>query len=98
VTLDDDCALRRTDDVVSRVLDGEAVLLDLREGIYFGLNEVGTRIWELLGEGATVAELRAKIFEEFDVEEAVASADLVELLDELLDRGLIERVGLDARS
>lgn len=90
MTLRDVSSLHRARDVVSRVLDGEAVLLDLREGIYFGLNEVGTRVWELLEGGPTLSELQAHIVEEFEVEPAVAERDLAELLTELVERGLIE--------
>ncbi len=76
--------------VLSRVLDGDAVLLDLGSGNYFGLNAVGTAIWQALGEGATVAELEARVLAEFDVDRATARRELEDLLADLLARGLIE--------
>ncbi|MBI4703907.1 MAG: PqqD family protein [Deltaproteobacteria bacterium] len=80
-------------DVLSRILDGEAVLLDLRDGAYYGLNEPGSRIWELLATGMTVGELRARMLAEFDVDEATLRRDLEELLGELTRRGLVDLQG-----
>ncbi len=75
--------------VMSRVLDGDAVLLDLGSGKYFGLNLVGTHIWQALEAGATVAELHAAVLADFDVDAATARAELEALLGDLLARGLI---------
>jgi hypothetical protein len=76
-------------DVVSRVLDGEAVLLDLGSGKYLGLNEVATRAWEMLGEGKAFGAIRAALLEEFDVQPDVLERDLDQLFGEMLTRGLI---------
>jgi PqqD family protein of HPr-rel-A system len=93
VALRDEEKIHAAPDVLSRTLDGEAVLLDLRSGTYFGLNEVGTHIWERLREGATVAELRARVLETFEVDAATAERDLEELLAELTRRQLVTREG-----
>ena len=50
-------------------LDGEAVLLDLASGTYFGLDAVGTRIWELLDQRQPLAAILDAILDEYDVEE-----------------------------
>jgi hypothetical protein len=76
-------------DVVSRVLDGEAVLLDLASGKYLGLNEVATRAWEMLGEGKAFGAIRAALLDEFEVEAEVLERDLGTLFAEMLARGLI---------
>jgi hypothetical protein len=75
--------------VLARVLDGEAVLLDLGGGTYFGLNEVGSTIWSALELGATREELVAKVVATYDVSLEVARADVLSLLDELREQGLI---------
>jgi hypothetical protein len=80
-------------DVLSRTLDGEAVLLDLRTGTYFGLNEVGTTAWELLRAGTTVGKMVEAVVARFEVERGTAESDLHELLDALLERGLVRRPG-----
>lgn len=89
--LSDDIVLRGSDDVLVRALDGEAVLLDMASGKYFGLNEVGARIWKLIEAGETVGAIRASIVAEFDVEDARASEDLAALIGELETRGLVRR-------
>ncbi len=85
----DDERFARSPDVVSRVLDGEAVLLDLVSGKYVGLNEVATRTWELLGEGKAFGEIRAALLHEFEVSPEVLERDLEDLLATLSARGLI---------
>ncbi len=77
-------------EVLSRILDGEAVLLDLASGTYFGLNEVGSDIWEILSSGVTVDEVVRRIVTQFEVDSATARRDLEELLSELTSRGLVE--------
>jgi len=90
-SLSDDLVLRGSDDVLVRALDGEAVLLDMASGKYFGLNEVGARIWELLATGESVGAIRRAIVAEFEVDEARAGEDLAALLTELETRGLVRR-------
>lgn len=86
---DGDRRFRVSDRVLSRVLDGEAVLLDLAAGSYLGLDEVGTAIWSGLEEGLPAGAILARILERYDVAEAVARDDLARLLGELEARGLI---------
>jgi hypothetical protein len=81
---------RMSDDVVFRELEGEAVLLDMRSGTYFGLDTVGTRIWQLVGQYGALATVLEEIVHEFDVDADVAQRDLVRLVQELADRGLVE--------
>ena len=76
--------------VMSRLVDDETVLLDLKSGIYFGLDGVGKRIWESIAEGRSLAETAAVIAAEFDVDESTAEADLVRFAGELVERGLLE--------
>jgi hypothetical protein len=93
VALRDDEKLRAAPDVLSRTLDGEAVLLDLQSGTYFGLNEVGTHIWERVVAGDTVAEIRAHVLDYFDTDAATVERDLEELVAELTARKLVLRQG-----
>ena len=89
MTSRDDQRFSPSADVVSRVLDGEAVLLDLASGKYLGLNEVATRAWEMLGEGQAFGAIRAALLDEFEVQPEVLARDLDQLFDEMLSRGLI---------
>lgn len=81
-----------SDDVVARVVAGETVLLNLATGTYFGLNEVGGRVWHLLdAEGCTLAEVCEKLQAEFEVSGEQAEADVLALLGDLAEHGLITR-------
>jgi hypothetical protein len=77
-------------DVVTRNLAGEAVLLDLASGTYFGLDEVGTRIWQLLGEHGSDEPVVAALLDEYDIDEARIRADLDRLVGELHEKGLVQ--------
>jgi len=75
---------------ISSSLGEEAVILELTQGVYYGLNAVGARIWELLKEPRTAGEIRDVILDEYDAEPEAVTRDLLGLLTELADRGLIE--------
>ncbi len=77
-------------DVVSCDLVEEAALLNLKDGVYYGLNPVGARIWNLIQKPITVGEILDVILEEYDVEREVAQADLMELLEQLLEKELVK--------
>ena len=75
------------------MVGGEAVILGMRDGVYFGLNAVGARAWALLAEPRTAAELASVIQREFAVERAQCEADIASLLSHLRDRGLVHELG-----
>jgi hypothetical protein len=77
--------------VLSQILDGEAVILDITAGIYFGLDDVSTAIWALVTRpgGASIAAIRTKMLSEFDVTEEVLDRDLEAFLGTLQKRGLV---------
>lgn len=78
-------------ETVHRTVDGEAVLLDLKKGRYYGLNATGTTIWEILSDrAATFADLERAIVERFDVNAIAARSDLQRILVELEDAGLVK--------
>jgi len=77
------------DDIVFRDLAGEAVILNLTSGTYFGLNEVGTQIWHLLAEHGSTEKVIETILAEYEIDDARFRHDLDELLNALTDRGLI---------
>ena len=73
-----------------RDLEGEAVLLELGTGRYFGLNETGTRIWLLLQEHGSVEAVLRAMLEEFDVAEDLLRSELLSFLDTLSSQQLLE--------
>ena len=77
------------DDVVFEVLEGEAVVLNLDTGIYFTLNPVGTRIWQLIEEHGDLAKVRESMISEYEVEADALDRDIDALLSELVEKGLV---------
>lgn len=79
-----------SDDVLFRDLDGEAVLLNLENEFYYGLDNVGCRIWQQLISSESINDaIRTLVDTEFDVEESRLRSDVSALLRELLKNGLI---------
>jgi hypothetical protein len=75
--------------VMARQVGDETVILDLGSGTYFGLDPVGARIWQLIGEGKTLGEICDTMLDEYDVSREALELDVVELADKLLEQKLI---------
>ena len=82
--------IKLNDDVVFRDLSGESVLLNLSTGTYFGLNEVGTRVWALLTELPDVDRAIAALQAEFDVDPAQLDKDVRDLVQQFAAKGLLQ--------
>jgi hypothetical protein len=78
------------DHVTSRDLDGELVLLNYDSETYFGLDEVGTRMWAVLQSAPTIEDAVVQLLEEFDVGEEQLRTDVEQLVGRLVDGGLVE--------
>lgn len=78
------------DSVMFRELEGESVILDLDSESYFGLDQIGTRMWQVVTEADSIQAAFDVLLEEYEVEAHTLRADLSELLDTLVARGLIE--------
>ena len=79
-----------SDDVLFQEVSGETVLLDLDSESYFGLDEIGTRIWKLLNDETSAGEVVDALLEEYEVERETLEVDVAELLENLLEAGLIK--------
>lgn len=84
-----DASVYIPEDVIFRELDGEAVILNLENGVYFGLDEVGTRVWLLLAESSSIRRTIEMMRDEYDVDPAVLEQDVLELVSQLTDKGLV---------
>lgn len=80
---------QRAPSAIHRVVEGKAVLLRPEDGEYFDLNEVGTRIWQLLAEPHGVSELTESLLAELEVTEAELERDLRAFLRDLERAGMI---------
>ncbi len=82
----------KSPDVIERIIDGEAVLLDLKSGVYYSLNAVGTSIWDKLSEAVSAMEIETALMEEYDVPQEVIKSDVRDIIKDLSDEGLIREV------
>ncbi|HIK07695.1 MAG TPA: lasso peptide biosynthesis PqqD family chaperone [Trichormus sp. M33_DOE_039] len=71
-------------------LQGEAVILDIKSGVYYGLNQVGASIWNLIQVPKTVKEIQAALLAEYDVEPDICDREVMALLEDLAAKGLIQ--------
>lgn len=81
-----------TKEQASADLGGEAAILNLKNGVYYGLDPVGSRIWTLIQEPRTVGEVREMLLEEYDVDADRCERDLLALLRQLAENNLIDIV------
>ena len=70
-------------DVVSRLVQNEEVILNLVTGTYFGLDEVGTFIWDKMKSEASLDEIFQELVEEYESEPARIKKDLLALAQKL---------------
>jgi hypothetical protein len=89
-TLSLDSVVAAAPEQVSCDLAGEAAILNLKSGVYFGLNPIGARIWELIQEPKGTKEVVQALLQEYDVEAERCEADVMQLLHDLSEHGLIE--------
>ncbi len=83
-------AVRITDDVIFNDLQGEVVLLNLKTGIYFGLDPVGTRAWQLIQDHGSLGPVKDAMLREYEVSAEHLSEDLLDLVTRLVDNRLVE--------
>ena len=76
--------------VFAQEVDGEMVLLDMESENYFGLDEVGTAIWQAMQEYGSLQEVLNALLEQYDVEAEVLENDLEEFVGKLVESGLVE--------
>jgi Coenzyme PQQ synthesis protein D (PqqD) len=81
--------------VLVRFLDRESVLLNLESERYFGLDETGTRMWQLVTGSQNIDAAYQELLAEFDVEPDLLRSNFTELLSRLVDNGLLQVLPAD---
>lgn len=71
------------------MLGGEVVILSLKNGVYYSLNPIGVRIWNLMNEPIIVSDIRDTLIREFEVEPGQCEMDVLALLQDMAKEGLI---------
>ncbi len=88
-------AVRIKEDVIFNDLQGEVVLLNLKTGIYFGLDPVGTRAWQLIQDHGRLEPVKDAMLGEYEVYAEDLWKDLQDLVVRLADNGLVEVIDED---
>lgn len=83
---------RASSDVIAQAIDAEVVLLDPESETYFGLDAIGTRIWQLLSEQRSFEELVAELVTQYDAREEQIREEAAVFLEQLCAEGLVTRV------
>jgi hypothetical protein len=84
--------LVRSDEPLTALVDGDTVMFSAKHGAYFGLDEVGTRIWDLLEQPRSLEDVCATLCSEFDVDAATCRRDVSALVEEMRRASLVSDV------
>jgi hypothetical protein len=82
----------RNPELVENTIDGEVVMMSIESGEYFGLNEVGSSIWQLIENSTTVHDIIGKLLDEYDTTPQECIKDTIEFLEQLRGKNVIKVV------
>jgi hypothetical protein len=85
-----DSTVRQAPDPVAADLSGEVVMMDMEKGHYYGLGAVGSRIWALIEQPLTVAEICERLQAEYAVDPTTCERDVLRFLEDLRSQRLLE--------
>ncbi len=91
--LSENAIVQRKAGVLEAEVDEEIVLLDIEKGTCYGLNKVGSRLWQLMAEPCRIGDLGARLTAEYDVDAETCAAQVFELLERLHGEDLITLSG-----
>lgn len=76
--------------IVSATLDEDAIMANIETGYYFGLGGTAKRVWELLRDRKSVADICAQLQSEYNVDSGQCEHEVLSLINEMLNEGLVE--------
>ena len=88
--IDDSSIVSVAREQISSELGDESIILNLKSGMYHGLNEIGARIWHIIQQPKAVKDVKAILLEEYEVDIQECDRDLKGLLKELIEAGLVD--------
>jgi hypothetical protein len=88
-----DSIIQRNPEMVSADMDGEVVMMSIEDSAYFGLNAVGSDLWEALESPISITALCQRVIKKFDVDAKTCELDVMELLTDLRQRKLVQFAG-----
>jgi hypothetical protein len=81
--------IQRNPEMVTSNIDGEIVMMSIENGEYYGLDEIGSRIWELLENPISADQLISCLLTEFEVEEVTCKTDTLDFLNDMFEKKLV---------
>ncbi|NNF37063.1 MAG: PqqD family protein [Gemmatimonadetes bacterium] len=85
-----------TADVAAKVIDGEAIIMNLANGLYFSMDEVGSAVWEMVEAGFSLGEMSDRLQARYDADRETIAGDVNRIAQQLLDEGLVVETEADA--
>ncbi|CAO1651473.1 lasso peptide biosynthesis PqqD family chaperone [Parasphingorhabdus sp. NYA22] len=85
-----DSIVQRNPEMVSADMDGEMVMMSIENSAYYGLNAVGSDLWEAMENPVSITALCDRVTKNFDIDMASCQSDIMELLTDLRDRNLVQ--------
>jgi hypothetical protein len=83
------CFRPREEEVASKVIDGEAIIINLANGVYYSMDKVGAYVWDLLQGGHTLEAVTLAVTSRYDVAREQAESNLRDLIEELVQENLV---------
>lgn len=84
--------VQRNTDMLFSKMDEEVVMLSIQNSEYYGLNEIGSHIWEMIEKPVQVETLMLQLMEEYEVERRQAESDILALLNDLYNKKIVHLV------
>ena len=81
--------VKRSDGFIHAEVDHEVVALNIDRGTCYGLNPIGSRIWKIIEDPVTIADICSRLMAEYDVDAATCERQVLDLLEELRSEGLV---------
>jgi hypothetical protein len=83
------CLRPRSEEIAAKVIDGEAIIINLANGIYYSMDKVGGLLWEMIEEGKTLEQMLGIIIARYDASQEQVRTDMEQLVNELLQENLV---------
>ena len=88
-----DSIIQLNPEMVSADMDGEVVMMSIEDSAYYGLNAVGSDLWEALESPVSITSLCKRVITNFNVDAKICELDVMELLTDLRERKLVQFAG-----
>lgn len=90
IKIDQSITIRRNDDLISNEIDGEIVMMSIEKGNYYGMNNIGSRIWSLIEQPVRVSDIISSLTLEYDVSYETCAKEVLSFLRSLQNENIIE--------